>query len=197
MRGPLPGINDSDVWSVDVPRLWHELSVSVELANRWLRHMATGPWLNHVVHEPWVEWMEAEPRADDLETIAKLGPNKKPWRIPAQSRDYDSAKTLKVFAERLAPNLVWTFVDDGYHPSATADNGDLFGRTIRHWNDGEEPKEDTPLADRKEPFLTIYIHVQNLRVLLDPNSTLAERCHATWSIAMTVGCLFQPPMSPC
>ncbi|KAK4044120.1 hypothetical protein C8A01DRAFT_31721 [Parachaetomium inaequale] len=185
-RGPLPGIKDSDVWSVDVPRLWHELSVSLELANRWLRHMANGPWLNHVVHETWVEWMEAEPTAADLDTPGKLGPSGKPWRIPAQSRNYDSAKTLKAFAERLAPKLVWTFVDDGYHLSATADNGDLFGRTIRHWNDGEEPTESTPLADRQAPFLTIYIHVQYLRVLLDPKSTLAERCHATWSMAMTM-----------
>lgn len=186
-RAP-PGINPSDVWSVDVQRVWEELRVSLELANRWLRHMAKGLWLNNMFNEQWVEWMEAEPLPFELDEPSLLGPNLKPWKIAVKNKDYDSEKTLKDIAEQLAPKLMWTFVDDGHHPYDAADNMDFYGRTVRHWNDGQEPTEDTPVAERKLPFLTIYIHVQPLRVLLNPQSTLSERCHSRWSMAMTVGC---------
>jgi hypothetical protein len=183
---PLPGINEADVWSVDVPRIWSELRLSLELANRWLCHMAHGPWLNHLIHEQQVEWMEAEPTAAELDDPRHLGPNRKPWRIPDESKVCDGGNTLNVIAELLAPRLVWTFVDDGYDPYDSADNVDFYGRTVRHWNDGKEPTEDTPPAKRQPAFLSVYIHLKPLRVLLNPESTLSKRCHARWSMALTV-----------
>ncbi|KAK3294382.1 uncharacterized protein B0H64DRAFT_185741, partial [Chaetomium fimeti] len=186
LRHPLPGVNESDVWSVDVPKIWNELRVSLELANRWLRHMAHGPWLNHLVHEQRVEWMDAEPTAAELDDPRHLGPNKKPWRIPGDIKVYDGEKTLKAIADLLAPRLVWTFLDDGFHPYDSADHGDPHGRTVRHWNGGREPTEDTPVAERQPAFLSVYIHLRPLRVLLDPKSTLSERCHARWSMAITM-----------
>ncbi|KAH6632248.1 hypothetical protein F5144DRAFT_246348 [Chaetomium tenue] len=186
LRHPLPGINGSDVWSVDVPKIWSELRVSLELANRWLRYMGHSPWLSQLVHEQRVEWMEAEPTAAELDGPRHLGPNKKPWRIPDESKVYDSEKTLKVIAELLAPRLVWTFFDDGFHPCDAADHADFYGRTVRHWNGGNEPTKDTPPAERQLAFLSVYIHVKPLRVLLNPESTLSERCHARWSMALTM-----------
>ncbi|KAK4233559.1 hypothetical protein C8A03DRAFT_19390 [Achaetomium macrosporum] len=196
------GITPEDIWSVDVPRVWKELRVSIELANRWLRHMAKGLWLNHLVHEEREEWMEAIPRPgfvppDGVEDAgnnqprekfdASLGPNEKPWRIPARGRltDYDSDVTLMEIANRLRSKHIWTFVDDGHHLQDGSDHQELFGRTHRQWNRGEEPDKGTEHEERPPTFLTTYIHVQPLRVLLNPASTLSERCHSTWCLAMT------------
>jgi hypothetical protein len=179
----------TDVWSVDVPRVWKELRVCLELTNRWLRHMATGLWLNHMMYEQWEEWMEAKtPKAMlDTDDPNLVGPNNKPWRIPAKGRDYDSQKTLRDIENRLAGKLIWTFVDDGHQYYDSLDEMDLHGRTLRHWDGGVEATEDTPPQNRPAPYLTIYIHVHPLRVLLNPASTLSERFHARWSLAMTVG----------
>ncbi|KAL2164868.1 hypothetical protein VTH06DRAFT_164 [Thermothelomyces fergusii] len=186
IKGPLPGISASDVWSVDVPKLWAELRVSVELSNRWLLCMAGGSWLNQMVHEERVEWFEAEPPSADLDHAASmLGPNGKPWKIPARSTACDAEKTLKAIA-KIAPKLVWTFSDDGYHFHDSADNEDYYGVTIKQWNDGDEPDEHTPAEQRQPAFIMTCIHVAPLRVLLNPLSTLTERSHARWSLAMTM-----------
>jgi hypothetical protein len=188
IRSPPVNISPADVWSVDVPRVWSEVRVSVELANRWLRHMANGTWLNNMVHEDWEEWMEAEPNKADRELDpTQLGPNGKPGRIPVKNKKYDGKKTLQHIADMVSPRLIWTFVDDGYHPFSKADEGEYYGRTIHHWDGGEEPTEENPGV---EPFFAIYIHVHPIRVLLGQNSTLSERYHARWSLAMTVGCCY-------
>jgi hypothetical protein len=184
---PIQGITNADVWSVDVPAVWNELKHSIELANRWFRQMATGPWLNNLCYENWEEWMEAQPTSGDLHGYpTAVGPDNKPMRVPAKAKKCDGEKVLQDIAQHLAPVLIRTFVDDGYHPYDSADKADFYGRTVREWNDGIEPKEETPEHERK-PFITTYIHVKPLRVLLDPKSTLAERCHARWSLALTVG----------
>ena len=191
IRNPPLNIDPADVWSVDVPRVWSVLRVSVELANRWLRHMVNGTWLKNMVHEDWEEWMEAKPNKADLnQDPTPLGPNDRPARIPAKNKKYDGNKTLQHIADMLSPKLIWTFVDDGYHPFSKADEGDYYGRTIHHWDGGKEPTEGNPGG--VEPFFAIYIHVHPIRVLLRKDSTLSERCHARWSLAMTVSFATSP-----
>ncbi|KAK3307400.1 uncharacterized protein B0T15DRAFT_177191 [Chaetomium strumarium] len=203
LSGSLDGIAPDDVWSVDVPRVWKELRVPLELANRWLRHMAKGRWLNHVVHEDREEWMQATPRpsfvpppgyspspgeANQEQFEPSLGPNGKPWRIPARGKvtDYDSDVTLMEIANRLRSKHIWTFVDDGHHKKDGDDSDELYGRTIREYNRDEEPPQGTPHPERPRPVIVTYIHVSPLRVLLNPASTLSERCHSTWCLAMTI-----------
>jgi hypothetical protein len=206
----LNGIAPDDVWSVDLPRVWKELRVPLELANRWLRHMAKGRWLNHLVYEDREEWMQAkappsfEPPPDYTPSPGTAnqeqfepwtGPNGRPWRIPARGRvtEYDSDRTLMEIANRLRTKHIWTFMDDGYHVMDGDDYGELYGKTQRKWNRGvEEPPEGTPHDKRPPPFIVTYIHVSPLRVLLNPASTLSERSHATWCLALTVRSQFRP-----
>lgn len=133
--------------------------------------------------------MEAEPNSVDLKHApTQLGPHDKPGRIPAKNKQYDSKKTLQDIADKLTPRLIWTFVDDGYQPFSKADEGDYYGRTIHHWDGGVEPTEEN--GGIGEPFFAIYIHVHPIRVLLGKNSTLSEKHHAKWSLAMTVSCCY-------
>ena len=188
LKGPLNGVQAQDVWSVDCEGVWREVRVGLELADRWLKCMAGGAWLGNLVFEGREEWREAEPAYGDEDAIDNaLGPNGKPWRVPGRGKGYGEEKVLREVEKRLRGRLVWTFMDDGHHPNDAADETDQYGRTVRHWNDGKEPREGTPMAQREKTFLAIYIHVRLLRVLLNPTSTLAERCQARWSMAMTVG----------
>ncbi|KAK3899445.1 hypothetical protein C8A05DRAFT_18124 [Staphylotrichum tortipilum] len=187
-RGPR-GVAVGEVWSVDVPGVWEELRVAVELADRWLKVMARGDWLGRMLYNPWEEWMDAESNERDVLEASEfpilLGPNGKPWRIPAQGEGYNPEQTLKNIAEMLVGRHVWTFVDDGYHPGGAADDMDHYGRTIKEWNGGIEPTQDTPVNEWKQPFVVTYVHVRVLRVLMNPDSTPAERSQARWSLANT------------
>ncbi len=206
LRGNIRGVEAQDVWSVDCEAVWRETRVALELADRWLKYMAHGPWLGNLVFERREEWMEAEPPSTDVDAYYNvLGPNKKPWRVPGRGKGYDPETVLREIENRLRGRLVWTFMDDGHHPDDESDEGDLYGRTNRYWNDGKVPNQATPDAQREKTFLVIYTHVRFLRVLLNPQSTLAERCHTRWSMAMTVcsclsfciWCLIANMMSRC
>ncbi|KAK4125725.1 hypothetical protein N657DRAFT_275478 [Parathielavia appendiculata] len=164
-RHAVPGITATDVWSVDVPAVWKELREPIELANRWFRHMVTGSWLNNLCWETRTEWMEAEPAPGDFHSYPDpLGPNRKPYRVPSRHNHCDGERVLKYVAEKVAPLLIWTFIDDFYHIHDSANETDQYGRTAREWDGGVEPKEDTPPAERPAPFMTTYIHVKPLRV---------------------------------
>ena len=173
-----------------MPRVWEELRVAIELADRWLKVMARGDWLGHMLYNTWEEWTEASPHGRDVEEAedfpALLSPHGKPWRIPASGDEHDPGRMLDDIAELLAKRHVWTFVDDGYHPGGSADDVDHYGRTVKEWNDGVEPSKDTPPDERSEPFVVTYVHVRVLRVLMNPDSTPEERCQARWSLANTV-----------
>ncbi len=175
-----------------MPRVWEELRVAIELADRWLKVMARGAWLGHMLYNRPEEWMEAEPSRRDKEDAKDfpglLGPNGKPWRIPAYGYAHPPEKILDDIANLLAGRHVWTFVDDGYQPGGAADDMDHYGRTIREWNDGIEPMKDTPVNERRQPFAVTYVHVKALRVLISSDSTRAERNQARWSLANTVRC---------
>ncbi len=157
------------------------------MADRWLKWMAKTAWLGNVLFEKREEWMEAEPAFVDLDPRRyRLGPNKKPWRIPGRGDNYDPDKVLKEIENRLRGKLVWTFMDDGHNPDEQLDQSDLYGHTNRCWDDGNTPTPHTPVQQRAKGFLAISIHVRFLRVLLNPRSTLAERCLARFAMAETV-----------
>jgi hypothetical protein len=90
----------------------------------------------------------------------------------------------------LEGKLVWTLVDDGHHLHDGVDQADFYGRTVRHWNHGNEPQWNTRREKREKPFIAIYLHLRPLRVLLNQHSTLSERCLSRWSLATTVGFWF-------
>ena len=106
------GITLADIWSVDNPVVWKELSFSLELANRWLHQMAKGDWLNQMFNEPRLEWTEAQPTHTQLVEPEFLGPNQKPWKIPGLATKYNGNITLYDIHRVLGPKLVWTFFDE-------------------------------------------------------------------------------------
>lgn len=187
ITAPPAGSARGDVWSVDVPAVWDAVSVATELADRWLKEMAKGEWLNTLLWREKSEWVEAEPGWVDRGDPTQVSRHGKPWRLlPVKGAVYDAEKTLEQIGKLLDGKLVWTLVDDGHHLHDSVDKMDFYGRTVRHWNNGIEPKWTTPPEERERPFITIYLHLRPLRVLLNQHSTLAERCHARWSLAMTV-----------
>lgn len=168
------------IWSVDQELVWDELKVALELANRWLGHMAVGPWLNNLVHRLPIEWLGAE---GDHHYDMAGGGRERPQKIPSGHPHVNPHQTLAFIANVVAPLVVWRFVDEDHYEHRPKDAGfqHYSGRTsIKQTNFGtvEQPDARTRIC--------IDIHVQYLRVLINPNTTLAERCLTTVKLAATI-----------
>ncbi|KAL2267211.1 hypothetical protein VTJ83DRAFT_4488 [Remersonia thermophila] len=182
---PVPGVGPEDVWSVDNRRLWEELRVCIELADRKLRLLAEHNFLYNIVHSVIEEWADAEltDQAADNPDYDLVSPSGKPYRLPAKPKACSAEATLNIIADQVAPRLVWSFFDDDYFQDQTyIAESELFGFTRPVWHNGEGPGH-TPDAIT---FLITHLHVAPLRVLLRDDSTAAERCHARFSFASTM-----------
>ncbi|KAK4460909.1 hypothetical protein QBC42DRAFT_298198 [Cladorrhinum samala] len=168
------------IWSVDQTLVWDELRVALELANRWLGHMAVGPWLNNLVQRLPIPWLGAE---GDHHYSTADGGREAPQRIPTGHPHVDPHRTLAFIANVVAPLVIWRFVDEDHYEHRPKDAGfqHYGGRTsIKQTNFGtvEQPHARTRIC--------IDIHVQYLRVLINPSTTLAERCLTTVKLAATI-----------
>jgi hypothetical protein len=61
----------------------------------------------------------------------------------------------------------------------------MYGWTVATNDNGVRPKTTAEAVDGR--FVSIYLHVQPLRVLMNADSTLSERCRARFGMAITVG----------
>ncbi|KAI0867286.1 hypothetical protein GGS24DRAFT_516283 [Hypoxylon argillaceum] len=162
-----PSKTSGIVWSVDDPKLWNELRICIELVDRIFKALIedknSAEYWQDVVPPEGGE----EPYPDALVLLSyemeKL--IAKTTGKPLANEDIATLSKSQWRArltETLAAHL-WTFVDDGINSEG------------REW------------SPRSRPFTSMcQLNVCRLRVLLDPQLTLAERCRELFMVAQTM-----------
>ncbi|KAK4159821.1 hypothetical protein QBC43DRAFT_221119 [Cladorrhinum sp. PSN259] len=174
-------LNPGTEWSVDVHGIWREFRLPLELANRWLGYMAKGPWLNNVVHRAPVLWSGAQ--GNEL-FMTDSGDKIFPHKINEQEPVNLPAQTLAFISTHVANRIVWRFVDEETYDDMPRE------RWISHY-DGRTTVRAAgrPVGGPGGPrysAVCVDINVQPLRVLINPNTTLADRSMATVKLAATI-----------
>lgn len=108
-----------------------------------------------------------------------LGPNGHPLHYPDLPNPYHPNEIFQELENLLADRIVLTFYDDDHIVVNDMRHMETYGFTMvqSHLDQGDDPANS---------FIAIRFHVHPLRVLLNPDSTVAERIHARCSFAGTV-----------
>ncbi|KAI0533016.1 hypothetical protein GGR58DRAFT_488285 [Xylaria digitata] len=180
-RYTAPGLGpEPKTWSVDDPKVWEVLSVSIDLVDRILKALLSdeNQGLRTMIYGRWEYWDKfidifGEPPdkdtsvlldyATELKISEKRGDNICEWSQTVDKSVRESYGRLI----HLLSLVAWSFLDSG------STNGITF-------ND--------PISDPKKPEYTslITLSTNKLETLLDPDITLGERCTLQFDLAVVM-----------
>ncbi|KAI1751654.1 hypothetical protein F4782DRAFT_172973 [Xylaria castorea] len=180
-RANEPSLLSGDCWSVDDPKVWRELSIALELANRILVALIKDkhPFLHTLLFGKLMYWerarellFPAQPPAPKLDTIVLLSHRFYKRRFleefPHERCDMDS--TLHMTDQQYRDGLIslglqqdWALVVINHEPRMREG-----GRTFINGKD------------------MIFLNVDPIRSLIKDNITLAERLTLVYEVANTI-----------